>query len=126
MYHIKTISTTLLVILTLDLIWLGYVGKGFYVDEIGSLMKAKPSLLSAFFVYALLVSGIIIFVLPRAGGDHLSSLYYGAIFGFTCYGIYDFTNLAIIEKWTLKISIIDLFWGTFICAIASYLASFVK
>ena len=126
MYHIKTIGTALFVILSLDFIWLGFVGKGFYIDEIGQLMKAKPSLLSAAFVYVLLTLGTTILVLPMAGDDHIAALYYGAIFGFVCYGIYDFTNLAIIDKWTLKISIIDMLWGTFVCSMASFAASFMK
>lgn len=126
MYNLKIISAVIFVILILDFIWLGFVGKGFYIDEIGQLMKAKPSLLSAAFVYVLLVCGIVIFALPRAENNHLNALYYGAIFGFVCYGIYDFTNYAIIDKWTLKISIIDLLWGTFLCSMASFAASFVK
>ncbi|MDD4211451.1 MAG: DUF2177 family protein, partial [Clostridia bacterium] len=32
------------------------------------------------------------------------------------YATYDLTNLATINKWPLKITIIDLAWGSFVCS----------
>ena len=126
MYSIKTIAVALFVFLFMDGIWLGFLGKNFYVEEIGDLMRSKPNFLAAALVYILLIAGILIFVLPKASGDPIAALGFGALFGLVCYGIYDFTNLAIINKWTLTISLIDMTWGAIICGAASSISSMVK
>ena len=37
----------------------------------------------------------------------------GAIMGIVVYGIYDFTNLAILKKYPLAFAVADMAWGTF-------------
>ena len=107
--------------LLLDATWLGYVGKKFYFDEIGSLMRmndgvAQPLWPAAIVVYVALIAGILLFVIPKANGSVLHALLYGALFGLVTYATYDFTNLATLQSWSIKISIIDTIWGAFLCA----------
>jgi uncharacterized membrane protein len=33
------------------------------------------------------------------------------LLGLVTYGIYDMTNLAVLEKWTLTVSLADIAWG---------------
>lgn len=33
------------------------------------------------------------------------------MFGLVLYGVYDFTNLAMVSGWTLKVAVIDVLWG---------------
>jgi uncharacterized membrane protein len=43
----------------------------------------------------------------------------GAILGLTAYGTFDLTNLAIIQGWTLAVTLVDITWGMIASALAS-------
>lgn len=116
--------------LILDGIWLGFIGKKWYVAAFGHLMRMhngniQPTWPAAVVVYIALISGILLFVIPKANGNSFQALLWGGLFGFICYATYDFTNLAVLTDWTLKISIIDTIWGTFLCGITSYITVLV-
>jgi uncharacterized membrane protein len=85
-----------------------------------------PNYFAAALVYIALIGGILIFVIPKADGNAMHALYYGAIFGLVCYATYDFTNLAVMANWPVWISIMDVIWGGVICAVSSYLAVLAK
>jgi uncharacterized membrane protein len=36
----------------------------------------------------------------------------GAVLGFICYATYDLTNYATLKVWSLKVTVLDLIWGT--------------
>ena len=121
---VKIIVTTI-IFLMLDGIWLGYLSKNLYLDNIGSLLRLDgnnivPNWYAAVVVYVALISGILCFVLPKAGGDPLQALLWGGFLGFVTYATYDFTNLAVLENWSLKISIIDTIWGMILCGLTSF------
>jgi uncharacterized membrane protein len=40
------------------------------------------------------------------------ALMLGGLFGFVAYATYDLTNLATLRGWTLKLSLVDMLWGT--------------
>ena len=110
------------VVLVVDLLWLGVVMKDFYGQEIGPLLLRNDNGLAprwgaAIVVYLLIPAGLIFFVLPQltAQSSAGSAILRGALFGFVMYGIYDFTNLSVLEKWTLRITIVDMAWGTVLC-----------
>jgi uncharacterized membrane protein len=44
---------------------------------------------------------------------------WGALFGLVTYGIYDLTNRAILEKWSLRMTIADILWGCVLCGTTS-------
>lgn len=122
---------TILTIVLLDMMWLGYLSKGIYAENIGILMRKSgdtitPIWSAAAVVYLLIAIGIIYFVLPKANGDYLQALMMGALFGAITYGIYDFTNYAILANWTFKITIIDMLWGMTLCGVASVVVTFVQ
>ncbi|MBL9083633.1 MAG: DUF2177 family protein, partial [Planctomycetales bacterium] len=39
------------------------------------------------------------------------------VFGLVLYGVYDLTNLATLEKWSLRVTIADMIWGTVLSAV---------
>ncbi len=129
-YFFKPLVVALISMLSLDFIWLNYLGKCFYLEGIGSLLRLnsnggiEPNYYAALLVYAALVIGILFFVLPLAH-NALERFLYGGLFGLLTYVIYDFTNLAIINNWPLKISIIDALWGMLLCSITSFLTGLV-
>lgn len=106
-----------------DFVWLGIVMKGFYQQEIGSLMRQGPDGFSprlgpAALVYILIPLGILLFVGPHSGAPNtiFSSILWGALFGLVVYGIYDLSNFAVLDRWTLRVTIADILWGMSLCA----------
>lgn len=111
--------------LILDAIWLGLLAKQMYIDAYGNLLRMsggsmQPLWPAAVVVYIALIAGLVVFVIPKANGQLLPALLWGALFGFVTYATYDFTSLAVLANWSLKVSIIDTFWGMFICGITSF------
>lgn len=126
----QAVSATL-IFLVMDAIWLGVLSKQLYLDEIGSILRLSggdivPSWPAAIVVYIALISGIVLLVLPKAQGDWLSAGLWGAFFGFVTYATYDFTNLAVLDAWTLKVSIIDVIWGMVLCGVTSLLTVLIN
>ena len=78
---------------------------------------------AAVIAYLLLALGISIFSIPNISKEHIlrDSLIYGGILGIVIYGVFDFTNLAIISKYNLNIALIDMFWGGILFTVSSYL-----
>lgn len=121
-----TYLTVLFVFTAVDFLWLGLIALDFYKKEIGSLMLEKPRLEIAAIFYALCALGITVLAVQPAlssGGWH-TALLLGALFGLCAYGTYDLTNLATLQRWTVRLAVVDMAWGTFLTAIAA-LAGFV-
>jgi uncharacterized membrane protein len=49
----------------------------------------------------------------------MTALFNGAFIGFLAYMAFDLTNLAILRLWSVKVSVIDISWGTFVSAISA-------
>ena len=122
---IKKFIIALLIFLAIDALWLGFIAKNLYKKELGSIMKNNVDFLTAGLTYFVLVIGIILFVLPKAGDSVLLALLWGGLLGLVVYGVYDLTNLAVINNYSLKIALIDWVWGIFICGTTSYLTVLV-
>jgi uncharacterized membrane protein len=115
MKKVTTFFITGAVLLSIDLIYLKFIGPifGKMVQNIqGSPMKIR--LYSAAVAYFLLTLGITHFiVIPN------KSILEAALLGLVIYGVYDFTNHATINKYTLKMSIQDSIWGATVCALTT-------
>ncbi len=114
-------AATAIVFCGLDFIWLGFVAKGYYQTQIGTLLLEKPNLPVAALFYALYIVGVLIFaVLPALDAGHWGkALLYGALFGFFAYATYDLTNLATLKGWSLRIALLDLAWGTVVTGVSA-------
>jgi uncharacterized membrane protein len=104
----------LIVFLAIDLTFLGYVARSFYVERMGSLMADQPRWGIAFIFYALYVAGLLYFVVLGAleGGNWTSAALNGALFCFFCYLTYDMTNLAVMKGYDPVLAVVDTIWGT--------------
>jgi uncharacterized membrane protein len=116
-----TFVVALVVFLIIDGVWLTTLGRGFYVAEIGSLLKSPPNLPVAGLFYTIYVAGLLYFVIqPALAADSLQkAIVAGAFFGLVCYATYDLTNLSTLNGFTWRIAIIDLVWGTVLSASVS-------
>lgn len=121
MFYLKTWLLTALTFLGLDLLWLGVLMKDTYRKEFGAFLADKPNLPAAVIVYLALTIGLIVFILPRVfpNGTPKDALVLGALFGLVTYATYEFTNLALVKNWPLKIAIIDTLWGVVLCGLGA-------
>lgn len=117
----------LLILITIDLIWLLAVAKNLYRSEMGDLMATEPKLLAGLAFYLLYALGVCIFVIVPALSKQswLHALQYGALFGFFCYMTYDLTNLAVVRNFPTQLAFIDIAWGSFVTAICASFAYWV-
>ena len=117
---------TLAVFCGLDFLWLGFVAKGYYQSQVGTLLLDKPNWGVAAMFYALYIAGVLIFaVLPALdAGNWGRALLYGALFGFFAYATYDLTNLATLKGWSTGVALLDLAWGAVVTG-ASATAGFL-
>jgi uncharacterized membrane protein len=109
------------VFFAIDMVWLGLIAKGFYRQQIGSLMRGQVNWPAAIVFYLLFVLGLVVFVVVPAM-DHESwvrAVLYGALFGLIAYATYDLTNLATLRDWPLLITAVDLVWGAALAASVS-------
>ena len=106
-------AVTLLVLVGIDLVWLGQVAKTLYAEELGTLLRKDPNFVAAGAFYLLYAGGITLFaVLPGLkAGSALQAFGLGAALGLVAYGTYDLTNLSVMNGYTLRIAIIDIAWG---------------
>ena len=131
MHHIKLLFIAMVVFLAIDMIWLGWLAKPLYFKAYGTWLNMKDGQLqavwwAALIVYFLFAIAIVFMVLPLAKGSLLYALGYGALLGLVTYGVYDFTCLAIFKEWPLQMAFVDWAWGTFLCALSSFLTAYAE
>ena len=90
-------------------------------------MKTNFNWMAAFIFYFIYIFGLVYFAInpALAKGEFTHALLVGALFGFMTYATYDLTNLATLEGWPLKITLIDMAWGTFLGASVSSLTYYI-
>jgi len=116
-----------------DSIWIGFVMKNFYTQQMisfGRVFEGKfePILWAALIVYLVLSIGVVDFVLPKlvAHSNLLSAFLTGALLGLVVYGTYDFTNLATVKDYSLALTFVDVGWGMFVTGLASAVTKYVS
>ena len=125
---VKLYGVALASFLVIDLIWLGVVARSFYQDQMGHLMRANVNWAAAVAFYLVFVAGIVVLaVRPAIERQSLAqAIILGALLGLVTYAAYDLTNLATLEGFPLTVALVDLVWGTVLCASVSaitYLAA---
>jgi uncharacterized membrane protein len=112
-------GAALVAMLVLDGLWLGFVAKGLYQREMGTLMADSVRIVPGAVFYLLYPAALVYLALLVEPASWLEALARGAVLGLAAYGAYDLTNLAIVRDWPLKISLIDWAWGAVIGAAAA-------
>lgn len=102
--------------------------KNFYKTELKSIATFKSGsmqtrLVPIILTYLILALGFTFFVSPMLYASLYKSFLIGALFGLVVYGVYDFTNYAIFQTYTLRVAIVDIVWGVFLNGIVAMIAS---
>ena len=109
---------TLLVLIPVDVLFLGVIAKPFFKSEVGD-MLGDLNVLPAVIFYLLYVLGVLIFVTGAPNASLQSSLIYGALFGLFAYATFDLTALATLKHWSWPVALADVSWGAVVTAISA-------
>ncbi|HWB12975.1 MAG TPA: DUF2177 family protein [Pirellulales bacterium] len=124
----KLFAVIVPVFLVIDLLWLGILMKSFYSRELGDLARREGASISprwgaALPIYLLIPAGLVLFVRPRHG--HHATVWqafgWGCLFGLVLYGMYGLTNLSVLARWTVRLTLADTAWGCVLCGMMSVL-----
>ena len=122
--YITIYLIAVLIFFAVDIIWLGFVAKRFYRSNLKGIISPDFNWVAVIVFYLIYIAGILIFaVIPSLKNGNLqTALVWGALYGFFTYATYDLTNKATIKEWPLKVVIVDICWGTVLCAIVATLS----
>lgn len=125
-HFLKLFSIAAVLFLVFDFVWLLFIARKIYQEQLGSLLGPTKIIPAAIF-YVLYLVGMLFFVVyPALEKDSLMyALIAGAFLGLLCYATYDLTNLATIKGWPVLVTIIDLIWGTVVTTATSGITVFV-
>ncbi len=117
-FYIKLYLIAVPIFFIVDMLWLGLVARNFYQKHLGFILSPEVNWTAAITFYLIYIAGIIFFaVLPALEKESLArAIVWGGLFGFFTYATYDLTNMALIKGWPLKVVIVDVAWGFFLCA----------
>jgi uncharacterized membrane protein len=109
------------VFLAIDSVWLLKVSPKLYKNNIGHLMADKPQLWAALLFYLIFIAALLVLVLIPALNDKslAHAAVFGAVFGLVTYATFDLTSQAVFKDWPIKITILDLVWGTSLTTLVS-------
>ena len=111
---------TFVVMLPLDLFFLGTIAKSFFSSQVGD-MLGEVRIAPAILFYCLYIVGILVFVNSSPDATWQSTLLFGALFGFFCYATFELTALSLLKHWTWPVVMLDIAWGTFVTAVSATL-----
>jgi uncharacterized membrane protein len=124
MPYVTAYLTVLAIFAVIDTLWLGTMASKIYRPLLGDILVQDFRVVPAVVFYAFYAAGLVIFAVAPAlkSGQWTTALLWGALFGLFAYGTYDLTNYATLRNWGLRITVIDMAWGTFVSGVASVLA----
>lgn len=115
-------SLTLLVFLAIDFVWLAFVARQFYVGQLGTMMLPRPNFVAAGLFYLIFCLGLLVFAVEPALSlkSGLHALAWGGLLGLVAYATYDLSNLATLKNWPLRMTLVDIGWGTALGAASAF------
>jgi uncharacterized membrane protein len=117
--------STLVILLPLDFIFLGVIGKKLFADNVGDMTLATPRMAPAVLFYVLYLVGVVVFVNGAVPSDWTHNLLYGALFGLFCYATFELTNMALLKHWEWAVVVPDITWGAVLTAVSAALGGFL-
>ncbi len=127
-FRLRSVFTFAIIIVALgalDFLWLGVVMRDFYREETAAVARIAAGQWhvlpwAAILVYFFIALGVQFFAVRAS---KLESGFRGALLGLCAYGIYEFTNLALVANWPWKMALADLLWGPVLCSFAAVTGS---
>jgi uncharacterized membrane protein len=110
----------------LDFLWLTNTSTALYQKDLGALLADNPNMVVAVIFYLTYIVGVQVFAVRPAleSGDWKTAALFGALFGFFTYATYDLTNMATMKVWTLRVTLLDIAWGTILTGVTASAGAF--
>jgi len=132
-FKVKEFILALFSFLVLDLIWLGFVMKEFNMRQLAQIGRIENGVFQlqvapAIVTYLLMAWAVTEYVLPRlTRQDSLLKVFFsGAPLGLIIYGVFDMTNLAILNGYPLAFVGPDMAWGTFVFGLVTVTVEYLN
>ena len=124
-HHFASFLKIITALITLDALWLGWIMQSFYLRELSLVARIQNGSWDTLYwalpgVYLLLAFGIQFFCTHLAL-SRIQSAFKGALLGLVIYGVYEYTNLALVKNWSMSAALIDILWGVILCSVAGAL-----
>lgn len=124
-----------LTLLILDYLWLWIITKDFIIKEFWNLITVENDgsiklNLVAWIIAWLVISAMIVTFVTLKYDNIWDIVLYWALLGFMSYSMYDLTNLTFLNNYSIKFTIVDIAWwtfvGTMIAVNSFYFYNFIK
>ena len=104
-----------------DAIWLTTMADRLYKPVLGPILADKPDMRAAVAFYLISIAGTVFLAIEPAlrEGAWQRAAINGAVLGFVAYATYDLTNQATLNVWSVKLTLIDLCWGTVLTTVSA-------
>jgi uncharacterized membrane protein len=124
---VKQFVIAMVAFVVLDGLWLGVIAADFYRRSLAPIARMADGRLApiwpiAALIYPVMALGVSIFVLARAASPR-EALQLGAALGAITFAVYDLTNHSTLRDWRAAMTVVDIGWGAFLFATASWLAA---
>ena len=133
MVYLKDFVISAVLLLVLDGIWFKLFMQEFAANQLRPLLRLNEdgslnvNLFFAAASYVVMALFVVAFLIPKIKGMGLGqALAVSALLGFCAFGIFDFTNAAIIKKYSTMFVIADVAWGTFMYTVMGGVFWFLK
>lgn len=105
----------------IDAVWLTTMSNRLYKPVLGPILADKPDMKAAVAFYLVYIFGIVFLAIEPAlrDGAWQRAAINGAVLGFVAYATYDLTNQATLNVWSMKLTLIDLCWGTALTTVSA-------
>ena len=118
--NMKAFLCILGLIMLIDLPMILFINRDMYMEQLNRINGCDScfsirSIFASIICYILLTFGIYYF------GIREKNFVNAILFGLVVYGVYNMTNLATIQKFGLKESIIDTMWGAIMCGVVAFI-----
>lgn len=112
--------SSIVIFFVVDMAWLGWVARNFYQAQIGYILGPVKWSAAIIFYFVYLLGLVYFAAYPGYQSVAFTQAFMlGGLFGFFTYATYDMTNLATVRDWPLRVTIVDIVWGTILGAVVS-------
>lgn len=124
--HIRQLIFVFISLILLDFAWIK-LNSSLYIKMFSSIQNKSISLrpLQLVLVYIFIIIIFSLYIIPEINENtkefSVKYLMRAGILGICIYGIYNFTNFTIFDKYNWNIAIIDTIWGGILFTIIAYL-----
>ncbi|MFN4174092.1 MAG: DUF2177 family protein, partial [Parachlamydiaceae bacterium] len=111
---------SLILLLALDAVWLGFMVNRFYKPNIEHLMGSSINFAAAAIFYLVYTFGVTYLITSESAEKPLWNIFLsGAVLGLTAYATYNLTNQATLKDWPTLVTIVDSTWGALLTGLVS-------